>query len=130
MPIATGTFDVQLNPLEPHVVGQAGVQLNRLSIDKTFEGDLSAESHGEMLSAMSPVEGSAGYVAIEQVIGTLDGKQGSFVLQHYGMMTSAEQSLILEVVADSGTDDLAGLAGSMVIRIEDGKHFYDFDYTL
>ena len=83
-----------------------------------------------MLSAMTPVQGSAGYVAIEQVIGELEGKKGSFVLQHFGTMDKGQDSLTLTVISDSGTDELEGLAGSMKIRIENGVHYYDFQYTL
>lgn len=104
--------------------------LGRMSIDKRFQGDLEAESQGEMLTAMPAVEGSAGYVAIEQVSGTLNGKQGTFVLQHFGMMNRGENRLVLEVVPDSGTGELEGLSGSMAIRIEDGKHYYDFNYSI
>ncbi len=127
---ATGTFAVKLLPLEPYAVGSDGVNLGRLSIDKTFEGELSAQSQGEMLSALTPTEGSAGYVAIEQVSGTLHGKQGSFVLQHFGISDPDGQRLILEVVPDSGTGKLAGLSGKMAIFMEDGHHFYEFEYDL
>ena len=83
-----------------------------------------------MLSAMTPTQGSAGYVAIEQVIGELEGKKGSFVLQHFGTMDKGQDSLILNVIPDSGTNELEGLTGSMKIRIEQGIHHYDFEYTL
>lgn len=127
---ASGEFDVRLQPLEPYTRGSEGINLNRLSIDKTFTGDLDATSCGEMLSAITAVAGSAGYVAIEQVTGALHGRRGSFVLQHSGTMARGENQLILEVVPDSGAGELAGLAGSMTIRIEEGKHFYTFDYTI
>ena len=127
---ATGTFEIKLLPLEPYAVGSDGVNLGRLSIDKTFQGDLTAQSQGEMLSAMTPTEGSAGYVAIEQVSGSLHGKKGSFVLQHFGISEAEGQRLILEVVPDSGTGKLVGLSGKMAILIEDGQHFYEFEYSL
>lgn len=127
---ATGTFSVKLLPLEPYAVGSDGITLGRLSIDKTFQGELSAQSQGEMLSALTPTEGSAGYVAIEQVSGTLHGKKGSFVLQHFGISEPDDQRLILEVVPDSGTGKLFGLNGKMTIFIEDGQHRYEFEYTL
>lgn len=127
---ATGKFTVKVLPLEPYAVGGEGINLGRLSIDKTFQGDLTAQSQGEMLSALTPTEGSAGYVAIEQVSGILHGKKGSFVLQHFGISETAGQRLILEVVPDSGTGDLAGLTGKMAILIEDGQHFYEFEYSL
>jgi hypothetical protein len=127
---ATGTFEVKLQPLESYAKGGQGVGLGRMSIDKTFYGDLEATSQGEMLTAMSNVEGSAGYVAIEQVDGTLNGRQGTFVLQHFGFSRRGDNSLILEVVPDSGTGELADLTGELRIEIEDGKHHYSFDYTL
>lgn len=126
----TGTFEVSMTPLETYAAGQAGIQLGRMSIDKTFKGELDAVSQGEMLSAMTSVAGSAGYVAIEQVSGTLAGKQGTFVLQHFGTMAQGQDRLILEVVPDSATGELVGLSGEMQIRIEDGQHFYDFEYQL
>jgi|TARA_B110000003_G_scaffold255190_1_gene271763 hypothetical protein len=128
--IITGQFTVALAPLDGYAKGQNGINLGRMSIDKTFTGKLNASSQGEMLSAMTPVQGSAGYVAIEQVIGELEGKKGSFVLQHFGTMDKGQDSLILTVISDSGTDELEGLAGSMKIRIENGVHYYDFQYTL
>lgn len=126
----SGTFDVTLNPMKTHAEGQHGVALARMSIDKVFHGPLEAVSKGEMLSAMTPVEGSAGYVAIEQVTGTLSGRQGSFVLQHFGTMSQGNNHLVLKVVPDSATGELLGLSGKMNIRIEDGQHFYDFEYEL
>jgi len=128
--IVTGQFTVALAPLDGYAKGQNGINLGRMSIDKTFTGKLNASSQGEMLSAMTPVQGSAGYVAIEQVIGELEGKKGSFVLQHFGTMDKGQDSLILNVIPDSGSDELEGLAGSMKIRIENGVHHYDFQYTL
>ncbi|MDR9419605.1 DUF3224 domain-containing protein [Gracilimonas sp.] len=126
----SGEFAVKLDPIDGYVEGENGVKLNRMSIDKTFHGELDAISKGEMLSAMTPVKGSAGYVAIEQVSGKLSGKKGSFVLQHYGIMDKGEDRLILEVVPDSGTGELEGLSGKMDITIEEGKHFYEFEYQL
>lgn len=124
----TGEFEVKLSPMEMSAQGQDGINLGRMSIDKTFSGELSATSKGEMLSARTSVADSAGYVAIEQVVGTLGGKSGSFVLQHFGTMQSEKDRLILEVVPNSGTQDLIGLSGEMQIIIKDGKHFYEFDY--
>ena len=126
----TGKFDVNLNPLDFYVQGKNGIKLGRMSIDKTFHGDLDATSKGEMLSAMTSVEGSAGYVAIEQVIGTLSGKSGSFVLQHFGAMDKGSNRLVLEIVPDSGTGQLSKLAGKMDIKIEEGQHYYEFEYEL
>src|SRR5580658_3700035 len=123
MPHASGTFEVKLTPQESANVG-------RMSIDKQFHGDLEASSKGEMLSAMTDVKGSAGYVAIERVTGTLHGRNGTFVLQHNGTMTRGEPQLSVTVVPDSGTGELTGLAGTLTIRIADKQHFYEFDYTL
>lgn len=126
----TGEFSVKLNPIEGYAKGIDGVNLGRMSIEKTFTGELNATSTGEMLSAMTTTQGSAGYVAIEQVVGTLAGKQGSFVLQHFGSMDKGQDSLILNVIPDSGSNELTGLSGKMAIRIEGGNHFYDFEYQL
>ena len=126
----TGKFDVTLNPLEFYAKGENGVNFGRMSIDKSFHGELEATSKGEMLSAMTSTKGSAGYVAIEQVIGSLSGKKGSFVLQHFGTMNKGKDRLILEVVPDSGSGELVGLAGTMSITIEDGQHFYELEYKL
>jgi hypothetical protein len=126
---AVGAFDVKLNPL-PTYNATEGANLGRLSIDKQFHGELSATSQGEMLSAMSEVKGSAGYVALERVSGTLHGRSGSFVLQHNATMTRGEPYLNIIVVPDSGTADLTGLAGSMHIIIAAGKHSYEFEFTL
>ena len=115
--------------MEFYANGENGINLGRMSIDKEFHGELDATSKGEMLSAMTSVEGSAGYVAIEQVIGSLSGKKGSFVLQHFGSMDKGKDSLILEVVPDSGSDELSGLVGKMEIKIEEGQHFYVFEYN-
>lgn len=126
----SGTFEVQLQPQESYAEGLDGIQLARMSIDKVFSGNLQASSKGDMLSARTPVEGSAGYVAIEQVTGELSGKKGSFVLQHFGVMSKDGQSLLLEVIPDSGTAELAGLSGTMKIAVENGQHQYEFDYEI
>ena len=123
---ASGTFEVRLAP-QP-ATGDWG--MGRLSIDKQFHGDLTATSAGEMLSAMTGVEGSAAYVALERVSGTLHGRRGAFVLQHTGVMTRGEGQLTVAVVPDSGSDELVGLAGQLTIRIDGDAHYYDFAYTL
>ena len=125
-----GTFEVNLQPLASFAEGNDNINLGRMSIEKTFSGELSATSQGEMLTAMTPVKGSAGYVAIEQVTGALSGRNGRFVLQHFGTMSQEHNFLLLEVVPDSGTGELTGISGKMSIRIEDGQHFYEFDYEL
>jgi len=126
---AKGTFEVKVVPQsEPEKA--PGATLSRMSIDKEFHGDLEATSKGEMLSAMTDVKGSAGYVAIERVTGTLQGRSGSFVLQHNATMTRGTPQLNIIVVPDSGTGQLSGISGSMKINIADGKHSYEFDYSL
>jgi hypothetical protein len=102
----------------------------RMLIEKQFYGDLEATSKGQMLSAMTPIKNSAGYVAIEEVTGTLEGKRGSFILQHSGIMNRGTGQLSVIVVPDSGTGDLTGLTGSMKINVENGKHSYEFEYSL
>ena len=126
---ATGTFDVKVTP-QPADAYADGATLGRLTIDKQFRGDLEGTSKGQMLSALTSVKGSAGYVAIERVEGTLDGRTGTFVLQHSGTMSRGAQQLIVSVVPDSGTDGLSGITGTMAIEVGGGKHAYTFDYTL
>ncbi len=125
--VAEGTFVVKLTPLT-FEGAEAESTLGRMSIDKQISGDLTASTQGQMLSAMTGTKGSAGYVAIEKVSGTLNGKSGSFVLQHTGLMNRGEASLSIVVVPDSGTGELAGLAGEFKINIVDGKHYYEFLY--
>jgi hypothetical protein len=125
---SNGTFDVKVIPQAPD--DPAGGPFSRLFLDKQFHGDLDGASKGQMLAAGTAVEGSAGYVALEIFSGTLNGRRGSFILQHNGTMTKGVPTLIVTVVPDSGTDQLAGLAGKMTIIIADGKHSYDFEYTL
>jgi Protein of unknown function (DUF3224) len=126
----SGSFDVQLTPQGPEDKAE-GSTLGRMSIDKQFHGDLEATSKGQMLTGVSDVPGSAGYVAMERVGGTLQGRRGSFVLQHTGTMSkSGGYQLSVSVVPDSGSGQLLGLSGKMGIRIVEGKHFYDFEYTL
>lgn len=126
---ATGTFEVKLTP-QPVVDSSDGPELGRIAIDKAFHGDLEGTSKGEMLTAITRVQGSAGYVAIEQVSGTLHGRRGTFLLQHSGTMTRGAPHLVITVVPNSGTGQLEGLAGTMTIIIADGKHGYDFEYTI
>jgi hypothetical protein len=125
---ATGSFDVKITPQSDDFL--KGASMGRMSIDKQFHGDLEATSKGEMLTGGDVAKGSAGYVAIEQVTGALNGRSGSFILQHNGTMTRGTPQLTVSVVPDSGTGQLAGLTGTMTIKITDGKHFYDFTYTL
>lgn len=130
---ATGPFDVKVTPLPPEdKVGDPSI--GRMSIDKQFHGDLEGSSKGQMLTAMSDVKGSAGYVAIERVNATIHTpngpRTGTFALQHTGIMTRGTPQLTISVVPDSGTGQLTGITGTMNINIADDKHSYDFEYTL
>jgi hypothetical protein len=126
---ATGPFDVTIQP-QPLAGPAEDPGLGRLSIEKSYHGDLEATAHGQMLTAATDVQGSAAYVAIERVSGTLQGRTGTFALHHRGVMTRGEPQLEIAVVPDSGTGGLAGLAGTLRVVIEGGKHSYDFEYTL
>jgi hypothetical protein len=124
---ASGTFDVKLTPKDQGADAPVGA----MTIDKEFHGDLAGTSKGQMLTASSSsVKDSAGYVAIEKVTGTLNGRRGTFYLQHSGTMTRGAGELTITVIPDSGTDQLVGLTGRMNIIISGGKHSYEFDYTL
>jgi len=125
---ASGTFEVKLLPQTDDKNGDAA--LGRMTIDKQFHGDLEGTSKGQMLTGMTDVKGSAGYVAIEKVSGTLKGRTGTFILQHTGTMNRGVPQLTITMVPDSGTGQLAGLAGNFKVIIADGKHSYEFDYTL
>lgn len=122
---ATGTFETSFEPLptDDETVG-------RMRITKILKGDLEGAGRAEMLSVGTLVEGSAGYVAIDRITGTLHGRKGTFVLQHSGLMARGEGTLSVVVVPDSGTDELAGLSGDFDIQIVDGLHRYVFDYEL
>lgn len=126
---AAGAFDVKVTPQAADGHADA-VTLGRMTIDKQFHGDLEASSKGQMLTGMGSVKGSAGYVAIEQVTGTLQGRAGTFILQHTGVMDRGASRLVIAVVPDSGTGQLEGLAGTMTIDVADGKHAYAFIYTI
>lgn len=126
---AAGTFDVQLTPRHTDT-HPAGVELGRSSLTKRFRGDLEGVAEGEMLTVLSPVDGSAGYVAIEHVAGILHGRRGTFVLQHNGIMTRGAPQLVVSVVPDSGTGELTGLAGTMRISPAAEGHAYEFEYTI
>ena len=129
MAFATGSFEVQMQPQGSGDAG-AGSSLGRMSLDKQFSGDLQAVGKGEMLAARSDVPTSAAYVAIERVTGTLHGRSGSFALVHRGVMTASAQELSIQVVPDTATGELAGLSGTLAIRIEAGRHYYEFEYSL
>lgn len=131
---ASGTFEVRMEPQaggpEVAAVDGSGTQLGRMLLHKRFSGDLSGTGEGQMLTAVSDTPGSAGYVAIERFVGTLQGRPGSFVFQHSGTMDGGAQQLSITVVPGSGSGELAGLSGHFLLRIEGGQHFYDFDYQL
>ena len=129
MPHAAGPFTVKLSP-QPADDFADGATLARLTIEKTFEGDLAATSRGQMLSGAGTVKGSAGYVAMERVTGTLHGRRGSFILMHRGVMTRGAPELLVSVVPDSGTGELTGLTGTMAIDIAGGTHAYRFEYEI
>jgi hypothetical protein len=125
---ATGPFDVKVTPQDDK---SDDPLLSRMTLDKAYHGDLEATAIGQMLAAGTAVKGSGAYVAIEKVTGTLRGRTGTFILQHLGTMARTVPQLAINVVPDSGTGDLTGLCGKMTIIIApDGKHSYDFEYTL
>lgn len=126
---ATGPFDVKIIP-QPADPDAAGEIIGRLLLDKKYHGALDAIGKGQMLGVRTPVEGSGGYVAMEQVTGTLDGRRGSFIVQHTGTMQGGTSKMILTIVPDSGTGELTGITGNIEIIIENGKHIYKFDYQL
>jgi Protein of unknown function (DUF3224) len=125
---ARGSFEVKITPQPPD--GRAGGGFDRLFMEKQFHGELEAVSLGQMLAARTAVEGSGGGVALELVTGKLNGKRGSFILQHKSTMRQGVYAMDVTVVPDSGTDELVGIAGTMTIIIEGGKHSYSFEYTL
>jgi hypothetical protein len=127
---ATGTFEVKIVPQPADAHSDAGA-LGRMTIDKTYHGDIEGTAIGQMLTGMSPTEKTSGvYVAVERVTATLAGRKGTFILHHTGVMDRGAQSLKITVVPDSGTEQLTGLTGTMAIDIRDGKHFYTFEYAL
>ncbi len=125
----TGTFEISMKA-EPPYDTVDGVNLGRASFDKRFSGPLQATSVVQMLSARTPVENSAGYVAVERIVGMLEGRSGSFVVLQTGLMNRGEQSLTITIVPDSGTGELAGISGKMNIRIVDRQHHYELEYAL
>lgn len=127
--MARGTFTVRMKPLPSDEIADAAL-IGRMSIDKDFHGDIEGSSKGQMLATGTPAEGSAGYVALERVTGTLAGKHGAFSLQHSAWMAGGKQGMTITVVPGSGTEELVGLSGSLLIIIADGQHSYEFSYTL
>lgn len=122
---ATGTFEISMIPQD-----DGAANMGRFQFEKAFAGDITGTSIGQMLSHRSSVEGSAGYVAMEKLTITVDGKTGSFHAQHTGTMQAGDQSASISIVPDSGTDQLTGISGSMVIEVVDGQHFYTLTYSL
>ena len=126
---ATGPFEVKITPQPTD--DKSETPLGRMSIDKQLHGDLEGTSHGEMLTAGTTEKNSGGYVAVERFTGTLHGRTGTFILQHSATMNRGVPHLLITVVPDSGTGQLKGIAGTFnVIITKDGKHSYDFEYTL
>ncbi|MYN16528.1 DUF3224 domain-containing protein [Rugamonas sp. FT107W] len=129
MPHISGEFNVKM-AVEAMSAVAADSGIGRMSLDKQYHGALDASGSGEMLAYMDRELGSGAYVAMERVQGTLEGRRGSFLLYHTGTMERGAPGLKVAVVPDSGRDELSGLGGTLQIRIEGGKHYYDFDYTL
>ena len=127
---ATGTFEVKLVPQKADNAQAEAAGLGRMALDKQFLGALEAVGQGEMLSILDREKGSGGYVAMERVTGTLDGRKGSFILQHDATMNRGEAEMNIVVVPDTGTGQLAGISGSMTVKIDGGQHYYYFDYSL
>ena len=124
---ATGTFEVKLTPQDDKSDDKT---MGRMTVDKQWHGDLEGTGKGQMLTGGDVSKGSAGYVAIEKFSGTVKGRKGSFILQHSATMVKGEGQLTITVVPDSGTDELAGITGKLTIKIENGKHYYDLEYSL
>ena len=126
---AAGTFSISMTPAgTPQRSGRTA--LGRTSLEKVYAGDLVATGSGEMLSAVTDTKGAAGYVAIEAITGVLQGRTGSFVVQHTGTMADGKQELSIVIVPHSGTGQLEGISGTLTIRIADGQHFYELSYSL
>jgi hypothetical protein len=125
---ARGTFDVKITPQPSD--DKSETPLGRMTVDKVFHGDLEGTSYGEMLTGGTTVKGSGVYVAVERVEGTLNGRKGTFLLHHTGVMTRGTPELSITVVPDSGTGQLSGITGKLNIQIDQGKHSYDFEYSL
>jgi len=125
---STGTFEVKVTPLPPEEnIGDPTI--GRLALEKRFSGGMTGTSKGQMLGISTAIKDSGGYVAAERFTGTVDGKKGSFALQHSGTMQKAKYNMNVTIVPDSGTKELAGISGTLIIRIEGDKHFYELRYT-
>jgi hypothetical protein len=128
--VARGTFDVKLTPQPSGNDDPARADLGRMTIEKLFHGDIEGTSKGEMLTGGTAVKGSAGYVAMERVTAEIQGRKGSFILQHTATLNRGVPSLSISVVPDSGSGQLLGISGTMTILIDGGQHSYAFDYTI
>lgn len=126
---ARGRFEVQVTPVAADAYAD-GATMGRMTLDKQFSGDLVGTGKGQMLTGMGSVKGSAAYSAIDRITGTVHGRRGSFIIQHTGIMARGAQSLVITIVPDSGTDELAGIAGTLEITIEGKQHSYLLRYTL
>lgn len=126
---AKGTFEVKITPQSPEE-GVGDPTVGRMALEKHFRGDLEGVGRGQMLAVGTAIDGSAGYVAMERVHGTLHGREGSFALQHHGVMNRGTPQLAISIVPDSGTEGLSGIAGALTIRIADGVHHYELAYSL
>lgn len=126
---ANGTFEITMSP-QPAQDGVGDLSVGRMAIHKQFHGDLEGTGNGQMLAVGTPVDGSAGYVAMERVSGIVHGRQGSFALQHTGTLTRGTPQLSVTIVPDSGTDGLSGIAGRLDITVANGVHAYHLEYSL
>jgi flagellar basal body rod protein FlgG len=126
---ARGTFEITVSP-QPTQDGVGDPSVGRMAIHKQFHGDLEGTGNGQMLAVGTPVDGSAGYVAMERVTGTVHGRQGSFALQHTGTLTRGAPQLSVSIVPDSGTEGLSGITGQLEIIIANGVHGYHLEYSL
>ena len=127
---ANGKFDISMTPKEPSLISYSRITTGHMVFEKVFSGDIRGTSKGQMLSAVSTTPGSAGYVALEVFDVEIAGRQGQFTCQHYGRKTDSDSELILQVVPDSGAGELSGITGTMTIEIDNGEHFYAFDYEI
>lgn len=127
---ASGDFKIQMEPQAPANKGHDNIKNGRLSFRKAYAGTLEAIGLGEMLSVQCGEEGHAGYVAVEQIKGKLDGKKGGFAVQHFGIKTPQNSELRIDILPGSGAGELVGIAGQMIIRTEGRNHFYEINYSM
>ena len=127
--LATGTFQVTVTPQDTDETPE-GMTLGHSILTKELQGDLEGSAEGAMLTALTPEEGSAGYVAIELVRGTLNGRSGTFLLQHHGLMDQGVQNLSITVIPGSGTGQLQGIRGTMTLDLTEAERGYELRYTL